>query len=88
MTDAGYVWVLINRSCNPVLKLPIILRANWKTCTLKDNIAINGVNCKQYAPINLYETGMLKSCDTSVISIMTGSLAIRMAKSASTQRAN
>jgi hypothetical protein len=36
-----------------------------KSCTLKDEVTINGVKCKQYGPVELYATGALKSCQTS-----------------------
>lgn len=36
-----------------------------KSCTLKDDVIIGGVKCKQYAPVNLYQTGTLQSCVTS-----------------------
>ncbi|WP_460597602.1 hypothetical protein [Geomonas sp. Red276] len=35
------------------------------SCTLKDDFTVNGVKCKQYAPINFYPNGALKSCVSS-----------------------
>jgi len=64
ITDVGTCLGIDQSICNPgeIINHP---NGQLKTCTLKDNFAINGVNCKQYAPITFYETGKLKSCDTS-----------------------
>jgi hypothetical protein len=36
-----------------------------KSCTLKDDLAIGAVRCKQYAPVEFFPTGSLLSCTAS-----------------------
>jgi len=65
ITDVGTCLEIDQSICTPGSDIAFHSNGQLKTCTLKDNFAINGVNCKQYAPIDLYESGKLKSCVTS-----------------------
>lgn len=65
VTDAGTCLGIDTSMCNPGSEMTFHPKGQLKTCTLKNNFAINGVTCKQYEPINVYETGILKSCITS-----------------------
>lgn len=51
--------------CIPGAEITFYPKGQLKSCTLKDNFVINRVTCKQYEPINVYETGTLNSCVTS-----------------------
>jgi len=61
MTDIGICLGADESVCNPG-DINYYSSGKLRTCTLKDDLTINDVKCKQYALISLYETGMLKSC--------------------------
>jgi len=64
-TGVGTCLGIDTSMCNPGSEITLHPKGQLKTCTLKDDFAINGVTCKQYERISVYETGMLKNCVTS-----------------------
>lgn len=65
ITDVGTCLGIDQSICTPGSEIIYHQNGTLKTCTLKDDFAVNGVNCEQYETINLYETGTLKDCVTS-----------------------
>ena len=65
VTDVGTCLGIDKSICTPGSEITFHPKGQLKGCTLKDNFAINRVTCKQYEPISVYETGMLKNCVTS-----------------------
>jgi hypothetical protein len=64
ITDVGTCLGVDQTICTPG-EIHYHPNGQLKSCILKDDFAINGVKCKQYAPISLYKTGKLKACVTS-----------------------
>jgi hypothetical protein len=65
IASAGTCLGIDKSICVPGSEITFYPKGQLKTCTLRDNFAINRVTCKQYEPISVSETGMLKSCITS-----------------------
>jgi len=65
ITDVGTCLGIDQSICTPGSEIIYHQNGTLKTCTLKDDFAVSGVNCEQYETINLYETGTLKDCVTS-----------------------
>jgi hypothetical protein len=77
ITDVGTCQGIDQSICTPGSDPTYHANGRLKTCTLKDNFAINGVTCKQYA-----------AASQATISSMARSPAISTAKSDSTKLAN
>ena len=58
ITDVGTCSGIDQSICNPGSANTFYPNGQLKACTLKENLSVNGVTCKQYETINLYETGV------------------------------
>lgn len=64
IAGAGTCLAVDKSICNPGSEITYYSKGQLQSCSLENDFAINGVNCKQSEMINLYENGMLKSCAT------------------------
>jgi hypothetical protein len=62
VTGAGICAEIDPSICNPGSQYSFYLDGRLKSCPLKDDFEINGVNCNQYSVISFYENGAFKSC--------------------------